>query len=55
MRGDEGGAGPLSLNSAFDHDSAWMTHLATYYHSVDGVDMSLQTAVEGRVVPEFRR
>jgi hypothetical protein len=32
-----------------------MTHLATYHQPADGSGVPLHTAVEGGVVPEFRR
>lgn len=44
-----------AFSTAFDIDAAWMTHLATYHQPVDGSGVPLQTAVEGGVVPEFRR
>jgi len=44
-----------AFSTAFDLDAAWMTHLATYHQPADGSGVPLQTAVEGGVVPEFRR
>jgi hypothetical protein len=44
-----------ALSTAFDLDAAWMTHQATYHQPADGSGIPLQTAVEGRVVPEFRQ
>ena len=40
---------------AFDLDQAWMAHHRTYHRPEDGSDIPTQTAVEGGVVPEFRR
>ncbi len=44
-----------AFSTAFDLNAAWMTHLATYHRTEEGSGIPLQTAVEGRVVPEFRR
>jgi hypothetical protein len=44
-----------AFSTAFDLDATWMAHLVTYHRTEDGSGIPLQTAVEGRVVPEFRR
>ncbi|MFM2004449.1 MAG: hypothetical protein RLZZ09_104, partial [Pseudomonadota bacterium] len=45
----------VAFSTAFDLDAAWMNHLATYHQPADGSGVPLQTAVEGGLVPEFRR